>query len=112
MVVGIGALWRGEVALAKVYWLYGVAGLSALNLCLSGLVAATMQVRLSLPLALVLLAIALWSLAYAFLVSVAIWRSASRYRGPTVWPWLARTAVAAGAVSAGIVPMVRFGLLP
>lgn len=111
MAIMIGALWRGEVGLAKAYWLYGVAGLSACNLCLSGLFAGAVQRQLSLPYALALLGIALSASGYAFLVSVGIWRSASKYGGLFVWPWLAKAAVAGGLVSAGIVLLARLGLL-
>ncbi len=94
------ALWRGEVALVKTYWLFGAIGsllfleIPEIFFEVSGLHETTD------PAALVTLAIYGLILAPAFtiLISVAIWRSATRFTGSIWWAGLAKLAVVANLV--------------
>jgi alpha-tubulin suppressor-like RCC1 family protein len=91
----VGALWRGEVPLARTYWRYGFL--------LNALFATTALVLTMLadcPECGRILAapelIPLWwlyYLAYFVVVVIAIWRAAERYPGPRTWVTLARIAV-------------------
>jgi len=96
----LGQLWRGEFSLAKTYWLYGIGGLIVLNALVGGLLIYASQASLSLLSALVLLTLALGAAAYAFIVSVAIWRSAGNQDSHLVWRGLARLVVVSGGISA------------
>ena len=77
-------LWRGEVPLAETYLAWGVA----LGLLLFLLFRLTYGILLEIRLLLLFLAF-----AHAVFISVAIWRSAGRYTGPTIWGVLARVVV-------------------
>lgn len=81
----IARVWRGEEGLARTYWgwsfLGGILWGVAINLLPPGN-------PLGIP---VLLAF----LVYIVIVSVGIWRAATKYQGPRVWAVLAKVAVAA-----------------
>ena len=82
-----GFLWRGNIPLAKTYWVYGFLT----NLVLLALFALAMVL---LPGPLLFLPPAAY-LAYHVIIMVAIWRSAGRYTGKRVWAEMARISVAA-----------------
>ena len=89
----IGRLWRGEIGLAKTFWIYGVV----VSAILSQLAFRLNVVRpprsgwidIAAP------AVTFISGVYLLFVAVAIWRSADRYGGPAVWPILAKLSVVA-----------------
>ena len=76
----IGRLWRGEVSLGETYWIWGILVNLLIRFGASDLheVAPVLGV---VP------------LAYQVFILVAIWRSATRYRGPQLWGMLAKIVV-------------------
>lgn len=89
----IRQLWRGEFTLVLAFWVCGVIGVVAPYLVFS-----TLLIDEADPGVLPLLAYLLLSLTVQTLVSVGIWRSAGRYRGPRLYALAARTAVVLYAV--------------
>jgi len=89
----IGRLWCGEVTLVKTYWLWGVLANIVLNIVvgLSPLINETLVIIASA-----------FTVVYAIFISVAIWRSATRYEGKVLWKYLAKVAV--------ILPLLGFGV--
>lgn len=88
--LGIAAnLWRGNYALGKTYWLFGLLGGIALGLTVGLGIAFTQSGFLALS-----GMAALW--AWQVFISVAIWRSAGKYTGPRIWAVLARLALVLG----------------
>lgn len=86
-------LWSGEVSLVKAYWLWGVL----VNMLLSigiGVVPLVNQTVAILFSAL--------TVVYAMFISVAIWKSATRYEGKVLWKYMAKIAV--------IIPLIAIGL--
>ncbi|MBC15769.1 membrane protein of unknown function [Pseudodesulfovibrio profundus] len=82
-------LWRGEVALVKTYWIFGVLASFLLNgivLLLSRSLAGTGAIW---PM------FVFWfiSIIYTLFIAVAIWRSADKYTGRKVWAILAKIMV-------------------
>ena len=92
-------LWRGDVPLATTYWVWGLA-VNVAWLIVIVLTAATDAPMLGLI-------VSLLALSYAVFITVAIWRSAGRYKGKRIWAELARIAVAIGV--ARFVVTVLFG---
>jgi len=88
-------LWAGEVPLPETFWWYAVAYGVLLNSVTGGLF-----------LALIVEKTTLWWLVPAFLLpvpyntfsTVAVWRSAGRYRGDRKWADLARVATVVGMI--------------
>lgn len=105
----LGQLWRGEFSLAKTYWLYGIGGLIVLNALVGGMLVYASQTSLSLLSALSLLGVAFAAAAYAFIVSVAIWRSAGNRGSHVIWRGLARLVVVSGGISAAVAAAGSFG---
>lgn len=87
----IGNLWEGNYSLVKTYWLFGVVGGLALSLAYLILVGVTQSMGVIFFGLLVLIGWQIFS-------SVAIWRSAGKYTGATVWKVLARAVVVISAV--------------
>jgi hypothetical protein len=87
----IGNLWEGNYTLFKTYWLFGTVGGLAVTL------AFIMLVGLTASAPIVLLGLAALC-AWQFFISVAIWRSATKYTGTAIWKVLAKIAVVFGAV--------------
>jgi len=86
-------LWRGEVSLARTYWVYGVA----VNIFIQSSVLLLSVLVESMPvLAFSLLGMIAFSLVYMVFISVAIWRSSNRYQGNRAWAFLAKAAVVLG----------------
>ena len=104
--------WRGELALAKSYWLNGVL-IVGVGGCIVFYVAPIM-------LGLVVFGLKYspleWIWAFSFLawfgtyvwVWGGIWRSAGRYRGPWIWPLAARIAVVVGSVVSAVIVLAGF----
>lgn len=82
----IGRLWRGEVSLGETYWVWGVV----INLMI--------RFVLDELHGLAHLALGLLWMAYGGFILIAIWRSATRYRGPHLWGMLAKIVVAFNAL--------------
>ena len=96
----LGALLRGDLPLAKVYWVYGVIG-GFLFLVLPGAFAGGLQVAGSDNVALATLSLFYrygFAPAYVVFISVAIWRSATNYQGNPLWAKLAKAAVVLGVL--------------
>lgn len=93
--------WRGELSLAKSWW---VNGFLLWNLLVNGALFGvfTAIVTLSHPTA--ALAMLEAAIYYAIAIPVyiwaivGIWRSASRYTGLALWKWWARIAICLGMV--------------
>ncbi|MBI3350085.1 MAG: hypothetical protein HY020_23100 [Burkholderiales bacterium] len=106
--------WRGELSLARSYWLNNVVLATPLALGLTGLMSwisvkgDSLQVSaivtlLGFPL---LMALDVWCI-------VGAWRAAAAYlheQGSLLWGWLARISLALGALQ--LLASVVFGLLP
>ena len=90
----VARLWRGDVSLARTYWLYGILA----NVVFRAAIAfAIGHVTLVL-----LLPLLFTYLAYCVFISVAIWRATGRYQGHRGWRDLARCVVALNWVAAFI----------
>lgn len=76
----IGRLWRGEVSLGETYWIWGILVNLLIRFGASDLHEAA-------PI------LGLVPIAYGVFILVAIWRSATRYRGPHLWGMLAKAVV-------------------
>lgn len=79
---------KGDIALWKAYWLFGVVGNIAWKIVLS---IAPMTPGSATTIALVIL----W-VAYFTLTNTMIWNSASKYKGERIRAILAKLAAAAG----------------
>ncbi|MDE2465418.1 MAG: hypothetical protein KGO02_17150 [Alphaproteobacteria bacterium] len=104
--------WRGELSLAKSYWLNGI-----LIVGTGGVIVFYLA-----PLALTLVVFGLretplrWVLPFSFLawfgayiwVWGGIWRSAGNYRGPRIWSIAARIAVVIGVAISLVVLFSAF----
>jgi hypothetical protein len=93
----VGHLWRGDVSLPRTYWAYGVVGNLIWRILI---VLAIGAINRSLLLLLLLL-----YLSYCVFISVAIWRSAGRYKGDRTWGHLARLSLVL-ALLGGIVRLL------
>ncbi len=105
MIAILKALWRGEIGLAKTFWLYGFVG--TLLLYLPAVVLEETNpwfVNLEGPgepgLGLLLLYIAspLGSKMWSFFTFMAVWRSASNYGGLYDWAFAAKIYASLGVV--------------
>ena len=95
----IRALWRGEVALIKTYWIYGTLGMLLLFGIPSIIFEESGFYETEDPtLLIVVLAHALFAVVYTIFISVAIWRSATNYMGSAWWAGLAKVAVVIGVL--------------
>lgn len=106
--------WRGELSLARSYWVNNLLMATPLALLLTGLMSwigaigdslqvSAITVLVGMPL---LLALNVWCL-------VGAWRAASNYlreRGSLLWGWLARLSLGLGALQ--LLASVGLGLLP
>lgn len=80
----LSRLWSGEVALIKTYWLWGVL----VSIVLSFGVGIAPLINQTLA-----MVISAFAVMYAIFISVAIWKSATRYEGKPFWKYLAKIAV-------------------
>ena len=83
-------LIKGEIALWKTYWLFGVIG----NIIATILINIFAQFSESLFLIILIIAI-----VYQIVVFIAIWNSASKYAGSKIWAILAKIMVGLGVLS-------------
>ncbi len=94
----IRSLWRGDVPLVKTYWLYNVVANIIFRLAFVYCQAYD-NVFMYGPGALVVLGLTLFWFVYTIFICVAIWRSANKYRGLTVYAVLAKGTVILNAVA-------------
>ena len=91
--------WRGELSLPKSYWINGVIlfGIvcNMLMIIVVTIAIFALQATPSLAFGVAVVYIALTCVAYMWAL-VGIWRSASRYKGPAIWPILARIMIVIG----------------
>ncbi|MGF1609604.1 MAG: hypothetical protein ACFCUQ_09430 [Kiloniellales bacterium] len=90
MIKLIARLWAGELSLARTFWEFAILYGFALNLSAT-LGYLTLLVNNASPLLAYL--VFFLPLPYDVLTVVAVWRSAARYQGPTLWADLARVAI-------------------
>jgi len=88
----VGDLWRGDVPLVLTYWMYGfVVGVAfamaffAIDYLVTGLAEGFGPMFI--------LGLMLVYFVYTAFINVAIWRSASKYRGRKLWAILAKIMV-------------------
>lgn len=103
-------LWRGDVALLIVFWVYGIFLGSALAIISNYLteydayISATNGGYESSDLSFLIFysLYGLFFLSFNIFILVAVWRSASRYKGPGVWAVLAKAFVVIAVLNAGL----------
>lgn len=83
-------LIKGEIALWKTYWLFGVIG----NIIATILINIFAQFSEALFLMILIIAI-----VYKIVVFIATWNSASKYTGSKIWAILAKIMVGLGVLS-------------
>jgi hypothetical protein len=89
-------LWRGEVAMARVFWEYAIAFGTLANLVTTMLALGTLMSGYPV----LAVAVFLLPLPYNVLIVVSVWRSAARYAGPPIWATLARVVAIVWALIA------------
>ena len=92
----IGRLWRGEVGLAIAFWEYAIVFGTFAQVLATGCAYGAYVAGVPFWLAAVMFFI---PVPYTLLVTVGVWRSADRYRGPQRWAHAARIAVVIWAVA-------------
>lgn len=99
-------LWKGDYSLPITYWVFGVVGNLSLSIPLNLISLETNPILFYSLLTLVFV--------YSILVSVGIWRSASKYQGLSLWKYLAKfiailSFVSIGASSIYLIPTINVG---
>ncbi|WP_456416530.1 hypothetical protein [Thiolapillus sp.] len=91
----VKALWKGDVALWKTFWIFGIAVFVAYNFLFSGVFFLLSGTSLALGkiVLTLLLFLAGISIVYFVVILVSIWRSAGKYTGNRLWSLAARGAV-------------------
>ncbi len=90
------ALWRGDMPLAKTFWIFGFAVNLLLNFT-SSYIFLQQEIILSTIIGRVLLLLLIvFCIIYNPFILIAIWRSAKKYQGPNVYGMLARIMVIIG----------------
>jgi hypothetical protein len=92
----IKALWRGDLSLAKTFWLFGCCVNLLLNLAFGYLIVFNPEVILTPPGFVTFWVLFGVQLVYFPFIYVSIWRSANKYQGPQVWAILAKFMVIVG----------------
>ena len=103
MIAILKALWRGEIGLAKTFWLYGFVGTILLSLPAIVLEETNPWFvnfegpgEPGLGLLLLYIAFSLGYIIWRLVTFVAIWRSASNYDGLYDWAFVAKIIVSLG----------------
>jgi hypothetical protein len=92
-------LFRGDISLAKTFWVYGVLA-SILLTGIIGLIIYTTEARsISQATAIGIVAFYVFCILYQIFISIAIIRSAIKYKGNKVFKWLAIVAVIIGLIN-------------
>jgi hypothetical protein len=81
----VRSLWNGDIPLGRAWWLYGFLIGFLLQLPLITINAYPIRVE-TIPMRFLVLLLAVLIVVYAIFMTVAIWRSATKYAGPK---WLA-----------------------
>ncbi|MBT3905364.1 MAG: hypothetical protein HOB79_17010 [Rhodospirillaceae bacterium] len=87
-------VWRGELALWKTFWLFGVGGGLLFGLPIFGALLALTDVPDDHTASIFLFALG-FLFVYLAWIFVGIWRSANKYQGDPAWAVLAKIVVAA-----------------
>lgn len=95
----IGRLWRGEVGLASAFWEYAMVFGTFVHVAATGVAYGLFVAGVPLWFAVVMFFIAA---PYTLLVTVGVFRSAERYRGPAKWAHAARIGVVIWAIAATV----------
>jgi hypothetical protein len=95
----IGRMWRGEIRLARAFWEYAIVVGTFAHLVTTGLAYGAFVAGAPLWLAAVIFFLAA---PYTVLVTVGVWRSAERYRGPAKWAHAARIGVVVWAIASSV----------
>ena len=98
MIAWARACWRGEVGLARAFWLHGI-GAAIAFLVLSGASLLLLPARTAF---IWILTMAALLVPYAAVQSVGIWRSGGSYPGSKIWVVSARVAVVVAAVASSL----------
>lgn len=104
-------LWRGDIPLAKAYWLFGVLPGIIFNVAFR-YAQGEGAILTSQLAALFFLGIVLLFYVYSGFICVAIWRSATKYRGMARYAILAKIAVILGAMALIKTALDIFGVGP
>lgn len=91
----VRALWRGEISLAKTYWIYGVC-INVLLFISVSYILSNEQLFSTPPGKLVFWIFIVFSLVYTPFILICIWRSANKYTGSKAWSILAKIMVILG----------------
>jgi len=91
-------LWNGDFPLSNTYWIYGYLGSILFALPLIYWETALTYKSWSRTFIWVFLSYVAWTMVYRIFISVAIWRSASKYTGPNRWAVLAKLTVVIGVL--------------
>ena len=107
----IKALWRGDVALVKTYWLFGVVAGIIFNIVFAYIEHQSALYSTVLG-GLFVLALVVFVFAYSIFICFAIWRSANKYRGLQRYAILAKVAVILSVVALINAVLEIFGRVP
>ncbi len=104
--MSISKLWRGDYSLPITYWVFGVIGNVGLSIPMNLINPDSNPLAFYSLLALVFV--------YSILVSVGIWRSATKYQGLSLWKYLAKfvailSFLSVGATSVLLIPAMDIG---
>jgi hypothetical protein len=88
-------LWQGEIALWKIFWVFGVGGGVIFGLPIFAAMLALTDVPDDTTETIFVSALGLL-LMYLIWVFVGIWRASRNFQGDPVWSTLAKVAVCAG----------------
>jgi len=95
----LGALWRGELPLAKAFWEYALGYGTLLSILMTIATFAAITAGWSM---IVVAAIFVLPLPYNVAAVVGVWRSAARYQGARFWADGARITVVGWALLATV----------
>lgn len=86
-------LFKGDIPLWQTFWLFGVA-FSLIYRFLAVAIISNQHVIAGNGFAFFIMLFGCLGIAYQIFIWIAIWNSASKYRGNTLWAILAKVAVA------------------
>jgi len=100
-------LWYGDVPLWKTFWIFWVVG-STLVLWIFTLPMMLLEhaVAADTGLALLMMAVGLFAIAYNYFIVIANWRSANKFSGLPLWKFLVQIQVGLAMVGTSIILVV------
>lgn len=102
-------LWRGDVRLRTTYWVYSFLVGSLIGLAYTIFIGENYISIASDPYGRnILIFLFIFVLVYQMFISVAVWRSAGKYKGSKLWPVLARTSAVFGIIVGVLQAAVAF----